>query len=121
MTEHEPEEKREGGEVTEQEPVRNRGMANLGSIGGIASDASDPSREEIGKSPHVIIILCGAAFIAFGVWASISTLDIVSMTIGEVIPSTQVKTVQHLEGGILRKIMIREGDQVKSGQPLVVL
>ncbi len=107
--------------MTEPEPVRNHDTATLGSIGGIVSEASGPSREEIGKSPHVVIILCGAAFIAFGVWASISTLDIVSMTTGEVIPSTQVKTIQHLEGGIVREIMIREGGHVKSGQPLVVL
>ncbi len=107
--------------MTEPEPVENQDTASLGSIGSIDPVAGSSSREEIGKSPHVIIILCGAAFIAFGAWASISTLDIVSMTTGEVIPSTQVKTIQHLEGGILRKIMIDEGAQVKSGQPLVVL
>ncbi len=90
--------------MTEPEPVNNRDTATQGSTGSLLSAVFGPSSEEVGKSPHTIIILCGAAFIAFGVWASTSTLDIVSMTTGEVIPSTQVKTVQHLEGGILRII-----------------
>ncbi|HJO74937.1 MAG TPA: HlyD family type I secretion periplasmic adaptor subunit [Rhodospirillales bacterium] len=36
-------------------------------------------------------------------------------------PSTQVKKIQHLEGGIVRKILVREGDTVKQGQPMVNL
>jgi len=77
--------------------------------------------EETGHGPHIIVFLCGAAFVMFLVWASIGTLDIVSMTTGQVIPSTQVKTIQHLEGGIVRKILIREGSRVTAGQQLVIL
>ena len=43
------------------------------------------------------------------------------MALGEVIPSSQVKSIQHLEGGIVREILVREGDAVKQGQPLVNL
>lgn len=59
----------------------------------------------------------GAIFI----WMWLGTLDIVSLTMGNVVPSSQVKTVQHLEGGIVQKIHVKEGQQVKVGQPLVEL
>ena len=67
------------------------------------------------------MILCGLVVIAFGAWAAVSTLDIVSMAEGEVVPSTKVKTIQHLEGGIVGEIMVREGARVTVDQPLVVL
>ncbi len=77
--------------------------------------------ERVGKSAHLTFLLCLAVIVGFGVWASISPIDIVSMATGEVIPSTQVKTVQHLEGGIVREINVREGESVTKGQILVVL
>ena len=67
----------------------------------------------VGKSAHLTFLLCLSVIVGFGGWASISPIDIVSMATGEVIPSTQVKTVQHLEGGIVRKINVREGASVK--------
>lgn len=57
----------------------------------------------------------------FLVWCSFSRLDIVSLASGKVMPSSKVKSVQHLEGGIIREIMVREGDRVEEGQPLVYL
>lgn len=61
------------------------------------------------------------AVVAFGVWSGIGRLDVVSFAVGEVVPSSQVKTVQHLEGGIVSSIMVREGDRVEVGQALVAL
>jgi len=85
-----------------------------------AATVSAPS-ERVGRSTHLTFALCSAAVIGFGIWAAISPIDIVSMATGEVIPSTQIKTVQHLEGGIVREIKVREGEHVKKGQVLVVL
>ena len=80
-----------------------------------------PQPETIGYAAHLVFILCGLIIVAFGFWSTFSTIDIVSMATGEVVPSSQVKSVQHLEGGIIRKILINEGDEVKLDQPLVVL
>ena len=77
--------------------------------------------ETMGYAAHLVFILCGLIIIIFGFWANLSTIDIVSMTTGEVVPSSQVKSVQHLEGGIVRQILIKEGDTVQLNQPLVVL
>lgn len=80
----------------------------------------EPS-EKISLTTHSVFILCAVLVASFTIWSTFSTLDIVSMTTGEVIPSTQVKTIQHLEGGIVREIRVREGAQVKQGDTLVIL
>lgn len=74
-----------------------------------------------GKSSHLLFLLLGLFCILFVAWASVGTLDIVSMAQGQVVPSTRVRTVQHLEGGIVREILINEGQVVSAGQPLIVL
>jgi adhesin transport system membrane fusion protein len=70
---------------------------------------------------HLFFALCAGLVLAFAGWAAVGELDVVSTATGEVIPSSQVKSVQHLEGGIVREILVREGDHVEVDQPLVVL
>ncbi|MES2906131.1 MAG: HlyD family type I secretion periplasmic adaptor subunit [Pseudomonadota bacterium] len=55
----------------------------------------------------------------FLLWAGFTTLDRVTRGPGRVIPQTQNQTVQHLEGGIVREILVREGDTVKKGDILL--
>ncbi|MEW5773000.1 MAG: HlyD family type I secretion periplasmic adaptor subunit [Thermodesulfobacteriota bacterium] len=76
-----------------------------------------------GYSPvsRLFVWLCAVLVAAFLLWAAVFRLDIVSAAAGQVAPSSQVKSVQHLEGGIVREINVRDGDTVKEGQPLVVL
>ena len=74
-----------------------------------------------GWNTHILFGLCVSACLAFFAWASVSTLDIVSMAGGEVIPSSQVKSIQHLEGGIVLEISVQEGEIVSKDQQLVVL
>lgn len=52
-------------------------------------------------------------------WANWAVLDEVTTGEGRVIPSQQIQVVQNLEGGIVRKIEVREGEIVKAGQPLI--
>jgi len=80
----------------------------------------EPS-EKVSWTTHSVFSLCALVIVSFTIWANYSMLDIVSMTTGEVIPSTQVKTIQHLEGGIVREILVREGGLVKKGDTLVIL
>lgn len=88
------------------------------------SELVSPTSEETEDSnrlTHIFFALCVAMITGFGGWAYFGKLDVVSTAIGEVIPSTQVKSVQHLEGGIVREIMVKEGDLVKENQPLLSL
>lgn len=66
-------------------------------------------------------ILWGAAvfFLVALIWASLATLDEISVGTGKVIPSSQIQIVQNLEGGIISEILVREGDVVQKGQVLV--
>lgn len=65
--------------------------------------------------------LVAALIAAFCVWAYLTELDEVSIALGEVIPRGKVKVIQHLEGGIIETIEVREGDTVTIGDPLVAL
>ena len=54
-------------------------------------------------------------FVVFILWASFSELDEVVRGDGKVVPSGQTKVLQHLEGGIISNILVKEGDHVKAG------
>ena len=54
-------------------------------------------------------------------WSFFFEIDIVSNADGQIIPQGEVKTVQHLEGGIIDQILVKESEIVKKDQPLIVL
>ena len=77
--------------------------------------------EEGGGAEHGFLLLAVLVVVGFGAWSYTGRLDVLSQAVGEVIPSTQVKSVQHLEGGIVRRILVAEGAAVALGEPLVEL
>lgn len=56
--------------------------------------------------------------VTFLTWAYFSEIDEVVKAQGKVIPSSQIKNLQHLEGGIISEILVSEGETVKPGQVL---
>ena len=63
-----------------------------------------------------------AVFIlGLGTWSVFAPLKSAALASGVVEPETSRKTIQHLEGGIVRTIAVRNGDRVSAGQVLVVL
>jgi HlyD family secretion protein len=62
--------------------------------------------------------LIAMTFGVAGVWAAVAKLDKAVIATGFVETETNRKTVQHLEGGIVRQILIKEGDHVTEGQVL---
>lgn len=94
---------------------------------GISSQESkinslDLLMEESGRPSFVSAAYLVASFISCLIlWALFVELDEVSVAQGEVIPSAKVKLIQHLEGGILRRLAVQEGDTVKAGDTLLQL
>ncbi len=54
-------------------------------------------------------------------WAGIAQVDVIVRTEGQIIPAGKSQIVQHLEGGIVQKILVQEGQVVIAGQPLMEL
>lgn len=60
-------------------------------------------------------------FGVFGTWAAIAPLDGAAYAPGVVTVQAYRKTVQHLEGGIVKEVLVHDGDIVKQDDPLIVL
>lgn len=67
------------------------------------------------------IALLIAAVGGFGGWAALAPIDSAAVAPGVVTVELSRRTVQHLEGGIVREILVREGDRVSPGELLVRL
>ena len=70
---------------------------------------------------HVFLGACVALVAVFLTWTTLGKLDVVSSAVGEVVPASKVKAVQHLEGGIVSDILVHEGEHVKEGQTMIEL
>lgn len=69
---------------------------------------------------HLLLVSC--LFVAaFLIWTSVTEIHETAMAPGQVRTQDGVAVVQHLEGGIISDILVREGDRVAKGQPLVRL
>jgi len=73
------------------------------------------------KSSRILIWLTAAFVCCALVWASVSSLEQVAVGQGRVIPSGNIQTVQNLEGGILKELLVKEGSIVHKGQAILHL
>lgn len=95
------------------------------------SDADKPTGSDL---PQVLRGSAGAGGATRGprwhrlLWGVVAVLAVVGLgypvesvvvSPGRVIPSDRVKSVQHLEGGIVSAVLVKEGAKVRQGQPLV--
>lgn len=67
------------------------------------------------------MILLGVTFGGFGVWAFTAPLAAAVIAQGSFVATGRNKVVQHYEGGIIKELMVSEGDEVVEGQPLIKL
>ena len=91
------------GDVTAQQPELNIHFAD--------------SKNIIRAGMIVVFLFFGVG----GIWVTFAEITVAVIAQGEIKVDTERKTVQHLEGGIVRKILVRNGDQVTVGQPLIQL
>lgn len=81
------------------------------------ADAARLGRTSWGLTLFLILLIC--LFVSAVSWASWAKIEEVARASGRVIPSGKARTVESLEGGIIREILVREGDPVEAGQILV--
>jgi len=66
----------------------------------------------------LVYTICGLASAAI-IWAAITQVKETAVAEGKVIPKTEIQAIQHLEGGIVSEIHVREGDIVQAGDLLL--
>jgi HlyD family secretion protein len=65
----------------------------------------------------VLWVLLGLVAVAFA-WSAIGRLDIIAVAPGRIVPMNYLQIVQPAESGVVRELLVREGDSVKAGQVL---
>jgi HlyD family secretion protein len=80
-------------------------------------DQFDGMGRKITAGLIVIVLIFGG----LGTWSATASLDGAVVAPGQVQVESSRKAVQHLEGGIVKEILIRDGDRVKQGDLLIRL
>jgi len=78
--------------------------------------AADPSRDI--RTGTILAVLF---FVVFLGWAAFAHLDAAAYAPGQLVVSGQRQAVQHREGGVVSRILVREGQRVQKGQLLIEL
>ncbi|WP_444985956.1 HlyD family type I secretion periplasmic adaptor subunit [Halomonas mongoliensis] len=73
------------------------------------------------RASHPILWVSLLVILVFIAWAAWAEIDEVTRGEGRVVPLTRMQTIQSLEGGILAELLVRRGDRVEAGQPLLRL
>ncbi len=93
--------------------------------------ATDPMErhadQAVGRRPRIALPVVAALVVialffgALGTWAVFAPLESAAIAPGVLSVETNRKTIQHLEGGIVEKILVSEGERVTAGQELLRL
>jgi len=68
--------------------------------------------------PRAVLWTVLALLVALGLWAGFGKLDVVAVAEGRLVPRSQLRIVQPAEGGVMRELLVKEGDRVRAGQLL---
>jgi adhesin transport system membrane fusion protein len=74
-----------------------------------------------GRTARIMLWLIVTMVVSLLTWATFAQVDEVAQAQGRVIPSRQLQIVSNLEGGIVKEILVRQGNIVWKGQPLIRL
>lgn len=85
--------------------------------------SASPQKDDYSVSASIRtgLWIIGIFFIGGGVWMATAPLHGAVIAPGNVKVESNRKTIQHQEGGIVKTILVHDGDFVSAGQPLVIL
>jgi HlyD family type I secretion membrane fusion protein len=82
----------------------------------VRRESTDP-RRIINWGLLILVLFFGGG----GAWVTLAKVSGAVVFQGVVKVESERKTVQHLEGGIVKEILVKDGDRVRKDQPLVIL
>ncbi|MSP43922.1 MAG: HlyD family type I secretion periplasmic adaptor subunit [Alphaproteobacteria bacterium] len=88
------------------------------------SDQQEVDNEALVNTRRPLVIgglIIAVTFFGFGLWAAIAPLDSAAIAPGFLTVQSNRRTIQHLEGGIIKEIFAKDGMQVKAGDVLIRL
>ena len=68
--------------------------------------------------PRAVLWLVLALIGSLALWACFGRLDVVAVAEGRLVPKAQLRIVQPAEGGVMRELLVKEGESVRAGQVL---
>lgn len=77
-----------------------------------------PARGAAQRGLALLLVLAGG-LAAFVWWAAIFEIEETTRAMGRVVPAGQVQVVQAPDAGVVRELLVREGDVVEAAAPLV--
>jgi HlyD family type I secretion membrane fusion protein len=81
-----------------------------------------PDPEHIADKPIKLgLIILGIFLGVFLIWGVLAPINSSSIANGKIVLDFNKKTIQHLEGGIIEKILVKEGQEVVTDEPLIYL
>jgi HlyD family secretion protein/epimerase transport system membrane fusion protein len=93
------------------------GMKLLGKLAQVPADESGEATRLVRSGLFFWVLL----FVGFLIWGSLAPIQGAVISSGTIKIDLNRRTVQHLEGGIIKEILVREGSRVEKGQSLITL
>ncbi len=87
----------------------------------LLNDLNASLQQENHHSIFATISLFFALIVIFVIWAYNSPIDEVTRGQGSIIPNSREQVIQSLDPGILKEMLVKEGDTVEKGQVLLKL
>lgn len=87
----------------------------------VSGDESLVLSRDTGPAIRMAMMVIFIAFGGFILWAILAPLDEGATTTGSVVIDSRRRVIQHMNGGVVQALHVKEGDQVKEGQILVTL
>jgi protease secretion system membrane fusion protein len=96
-------------------------LATLLAPRAVAADSEQDAEPHRSRPGRLGLWALAIGFGGFLLWAAFAPLDEGVPSAGQVSIDTKRKPVQHMQGGIVKEVLVREGDRVKEGQLLLKL
>lgn len=97
------------------------GKASLPAVPQLDAVDASPVETGIDRPRQIGLTIAFLVFGVFGLWAALAPIDGAAFAPGTIRVSSYNKVVQHLEGGIVKTINVKNGDNVQAGDVLLVM